>query len=170
MRSTRDLVTTHHAAGEVRAVVVRPDRRVPARTVASSRALAGRGLADDRHARRAPGSSRQVTLVQAEHLPVIAALAGLDTVTPVDLRRNLVVAGVNLSAVRGRQLRIGDAVLEVTGPCHPCSRMEEALGPGGFQAMRGHGGMTARVVADGEIAVGAAVHVVPPNESPDESS
>ncbi len=169
MTSTRALVDTVVAAGTVTAIVVRPGRRDPAHTLDHTRALVGRGLADDRHAARSrPRSPRQVTLLQAEHLPVIAALAGADHVDPVDLRRNLVVAGLNLLSAKERRLQVGDAVLEVTGPCHPCSRMEEALGPGGFQAMRGHGGMNARVVVAGDIAVGDRVAVLARDDEPDE--
>lgn len=167
MVSTRELVDTVVGHGRVDAIVVRPGRRVPATHVTHTRAVVDRGLAADRHSARArPRSIRQVTLLQAEHLPVIAALAGLDEVDPRDLRRNLVVRGLNLLAAKGRRLQVGDAVLEVTGPCHPCSRMEEALGPGGFQAMRGHGGMNARVVVDGDITVGDTV-VVLDHDEPD---
>jgi MOSC domain-containing protein YiiM len=100
---------------------------------------------------------RAVTLIQAEHLPVIAALAGLDMVDPADLRRNIVVSGLNLMGFRKARLRIGDAVVEVSGPCPPCSRMEEALGHGGYTAMRGHGGVYAEVVTQGQISVGDSV-------------
>lgn len=100
-----------------------------------------------------PGK-RQVTLIQAEHLPVIAALAGLETVTPEHLRRNVVVSGLALLALKDRRFRIGDVLLEGTGECHPCSRMEEAFGPGGYNAVRGHGGITARVLEGGLIEVG----------------
>lgn len=100
-----------------------------------------------------PGK-RQVTLIQAEHLSVIAALAGLEVVTPEQLRRNLVVSGLPLLALKDRRFKIGDVLLEGTGECHPCSRMEEAFGPGGYNAVRGHGGITARVLEGGLIEVG----------------
>jgi MOSC domain-containing protein YiiM len=100
-----------------------------------------------------PGK-RQVTLIQAEHLSVIAALAGLEGVTPEQLRRNIVVSGLPLLALKDRRFKIGDVLLEGTGECHPCSRMEEAFGPGGYNAVRGHGGITARVLEGGLIEVG----------------
>jgi MOSC domain-containing protein YiiM len=81
--------------------------------------------------------------------------------TPPELtRRNIVVSGINLLALKDRRFQIGGAVLEATGPCEPCSRMEENLGPGGYNAMRGHGGITARVVEEGTIRVGDEVRFV----------
>lgn len=98
-----------------------------------------------------------MTLIQWEHLPVIAALSGHDQVDPALLRRNIAVAGINLLALRKRLFRIGTAVLEGSGLCAPCSRMEAALGPGGYSAMRGHGGITAAVIEPGRIGLGDQV-------------
>lgn len=106
---------------------------------------------------RARAGKRAVTLLQAEHLPVIAALAGRDSVDPGDLRRNIVVSGLNLLAWRGKELRLGDAVLELTVPAHPCSKMERVLGEGGYTAMRGHGGICGSVIKPGRVSVGDAV-------------
>ncbi|MEO5670143.1 MAG: MOSC domain-containing protein, partial [Ramlibacter sp.] len=156
-----DLNTPPHVIGRVEAIIVRGNRREPARSIAVTEALAGIGLADDRLGLRGEAelSTRQVTLVQAEHLPVIAQLAGVATVDAVRLRRNIVVSGINLLALRNVKVRVGDALLEIVGPCAPCSRMEEEVGPGAYAAMRGHGGMTARVVESGAIRVGDAVRV-----------
>ncbi len=113
------------------------------------------GIIGDRYAGRS--GKRHVTLLQYEHLAVIAALCGRTAVDPALLRRNVVVAGINLLALRGRRLQIGAVLLEATGPCHPCSRMERTLGAGGYNAMRGHGGITARVLQGGHIRIGDAV-------------
>lgn len=159
MKTIRDLNRPPHVTGQVVAIVVRGDPRAAARHVPATQAVAGIGLADDRLGLRGSAelSTRQVTLIQAEHLEVIARLAGVATVDPLALRRNLVVSGINLIALRSAQVQVGEAVLEIVGPCAPCSRMEEAIGPGGYAAMRGHGGMTARIVGSGAIRIGDAV-------------
>lgn len=140
---------------------LRPARREPMVAVAEAVLAPGCGLAGDRW-RGQPGGARQVTLVAAEHLAAIAGFLGLEAVAPERLRRNLVVQGMNLSALKGWRFRIGRAVLEYSGECHPCSRMEEAFGPGGYTAVRHHGGITARVLEEGVIRLGDQVERLPP--------
>ena len=149
------LMTCFPRAGTVRWIGLRPARDVPMRAVEQADAVAGRGLVGDRYG--SGSGKRGITLIQAEHLPVIAALAGLDAVAPPTLRRNLVVSGLPLIALKGRRFRIGEVLCEGTGPADPCSRMEAALGPGGYNAMRGHGGLCARILEGGTLRLGDAV-------------
>lgn len=142
-------------AGRVDWIGLRPARDVAMRETDSVQAEGGRGLAGDRYA--GGSGKRGITLLQAEHLPAIAALSGRDAVAPSTLRRNLVVSGIPLIALKDRRFRIGEVVLQGTGPCDPCSRMEAALGTGGYNAMRGHGGICARIVQGGTIHLGDAV-------------
>jgi MOSC domain-containing protein YiiM len=152
------LMATLPRAGRVEWIGVRPKRDTPMQPVDGVEATAGAGLAGDRYT--GGSGKRGVTLIQAEHLPVIAALSGHDAVEAALLRRNVVVSGIPLIALKGRRFRIGDVVLEGTDSCDPCSRMEEALGPGGFNAMRGMGGLCARIVAGGRFAIGDAVQAI----------
>lgn len=124
--------------------------------------ISSRGLEGDHGA----SEKRAVTLVQAEHLAAIGALLGRGPVSPSDLRRNLVVAGINLAALKGRAVQLGSAVLELTTICAPCSRMEEAFGHGGYSAVRGHGGFCARVLRPGVLSVGSQVLPLP-DEKPE---
>ena len=151
METLATLTARHAQDGRIDWIGLRPERRAPIVSVTEAEVTVA-GLTGD----RARKGKRAVTLIQAEHLPVIAALTGRDVV-PESLRRNLVVSGINLNAFRGKRLAIGSVVLEITGPCAPCSRMEEALGPGGYNAMRGHGGWCAAVVEVGTIAPGFPV-------------
>ena len=177
----RQLMQQIAGPGRLKAIGLRPGRGLPMQAMTEVEALAGQGLAGDRAARARPGSlaagggKRQVTLIQAEHLPVIQALASGrepdDELDALLLRRNLVVAGLNLLATRSlfkdqpMRLRLGapgadpasQVLLEITGPCEPCSRMEALLGPGGYNAMRGHGGVTARVLQGGWLRLGDRV-------------
>ncbi|MCY7352311.1 MAG: MOSC domain-containing protein [Cytophagaceae bacterium] len=147
----------HHAqAGTVEWIGLRPARRETMQVVEEVYARFGTGLDGDRY-KGQPGSIRQVTLIQAEHLAAIASFLGQDSVDPAALRRNIVVRGINLHALKNHPFRVGEAVLELTGDCHPCSRMEETLGPGGYNAIRSHGGITARVLQEGAIRIGDAV-------------
>lgn len=121
--------------------------------VAAALALDPASGVEGDHYRSATTGQRQVTLIADTDLEAIGRCLGL-AVTPEHLRRNIVVAGVNLHALKGWRFRVGGAVLEATGACHPCSRMEQTLGTGGYNAVRGHGGITARVVAAGAARLG----------------
>ncbi|MFW5641699.1 MAG: MOSC domain-containing protein [Roseicyclus sp.] len=152
MEPLAELMARHAQDGRLDWIGLRPARLAPPEAV--DRAWIDEGGLRGDHGR--PGK-RAVTLIQAEHMAVIASLAGLPHVAPGTLRRNLVVSRINLAAFRGRALRVGGAILQVTGPCAPCSRMETALGPGGYSAMRGHGGWCAEVLAPGAIRLGDPV-------------
>jgi MOSC domain-containing protein YiiM len=164
MKTVHAYLDTLPQIGRVAWIGLSPGGRQPIMPVDKALARVGTGLDDDYHARGGQ-SHRQVTLIQFEHLGVIASLVGRESVTPDLLRRNIAVRGINLLALRDRRFRIGESILEGTGPCDPCSRMEENLGPGGLNAMRGHGGITARVIVEGAIGAGDTVALLPPGES-----
>ncbi len=134
----------------------RPARHAAMIAPASMTLIAGHNIEGDRY-RTSRDGARQVTLIAAEDIAAIAAFLGRETIAPDLLRRNIVTRGVNLTALKSARFRIGTALLEGSGDCAPCSRMEEALGPGGYNAMRGHGGITARIIEGGEVRVGDGI-------------
>ncbi|MBL8523477.1 MAG: MOSC domain-containing protein [Betaproteobacteria bacterium] len=162
----RELMSTFPFEGRVVWIGVRPATREPMRVMERVEAIAGRGLAGDRTAMKSrPGNARQVTLIQAEHLDAVARLLRRGVVDPSLARRNIVIGGVNLLSLKGHRFQLGGALLEMTGECHPCSLMELQMGEGGYNAMRGHGGINARVIEGGPIAVGDILTAVPDMEA-----
>ena len=155
------LLATLPQTGSLEWIGQRPVRREPLVSVPEAELLTDSHLLGD-HARPKAGGKRQLTLIQHEHLGAVAGFLGLNApLDPGRLRRNLVVSGINLLALKNRQIRIGDdVILDITGECHPCSRMEEELGAGGYNAMRGHGGLTAHIAQGGRIRVGDVVRIV----------
>lgn len=142
-------------SGRLAWIGIRPERRAEMSELESVELDPEQGIVGDRYSR--VGGTRQVTLVQAEHLAAIASHLGLAQIPPTGLRRNLVTEGINLLALKEKWFRIGSALLETTGECHPCSRMEENLGVGGYNAVRGLGGITARVIDGGRIRINDSV-------------
>lgn len=128
-------------------------RRAPLLAVERVNAVLESGLEGDRHAK--PKSRRQVLLVEQEVLDQFGLAPGA-------IREQVTVRGLDLGTlVLGARIRVGGAVLEAAGPCHPCERMEE-IQPGLKQALVGRRGRFVRVVAAGAIAVGDALEVEPP--------
>ena len=115
--------------------------------------VAAVGIEGDRYASKHDGP-RQVTLIAEEDVAAIGSFVGRSEIPPEVFRRNLLTRGINLAILRDRTFRIGEAVLCGSGECAPCSQMEKALGVGGFNAMRGRGGITARILQSGSIKIG----------------
>lgn len=145
------LLNTLPQRGCVKWIGLRPERRAAMELVDYVQATVDHGLIGDRYSGR--NGKRHITLIQEEHLPVIASVLGLKECSPEKLRRNIVINGINLLALKDKTFSIGEAILEYTGLCHPCSFMEKTLGPGGYNAVRGHGGITARVIKNGPIKI-----------------
>jgi MOSC domain-containing protein YiiM len=156
--SLQDLFNTLPQIGQIKWIGIRPERKAPMVKLDVIEAIAGKGLMGDRYASR--NGKRQVTLIQGEHLIAIASLLGRGNIEPELLRRNLVATGINLLALKDKQFQVGSALLEYTGVCHPCSAMEATFGAGGYNAVRGHGGITARILESGEIKIGDNVRVL----------
>jgi len=165
--------------GELIWIGLRPAHKADMIAVESVLAIAELGLEGDHRMEKTPGSGRQVTLISEEYIgqirhflslssPLSSPLAssinspGERVVLPQQLRRNLVIKGVNLTALRYQRFSIGDAIFEAGALCHPCTRMEKALGKGAIAAMMGHGGLCLKVVKSGKIALGDAVVLLKP--------
>jgi MOSC domain-containing protein YiiM len=114
------------------------------------------GLASSKPSRR-----RQVSLIEAECVTAAMGEAGA-VLDWSDCRRNLLVQGLRIPREEGIRVQVGASlVLEITGECDPCERMD-ALHEGLRAAMTPdwRGGFLGRVVADGEIAVGDAIRIL----------
>jgi len=143
----------------------------PLRSVARVRAVPGVGLEGDRYASergtfsgRPSASSRDVSLIDVATVDDVARATGHD-LCPGDLRRNLVVAGLELESLIGAVLRIGAVRLDGTGPCPPCGHLERVLGLDVRPSMRHRGGLRARIVAGGRLTAGSPIEIERPGRS-----
>ncbi len=161
-RFARDL-----SPGVLEWIGVRPERRGNLLEMQRVVAIAGAGLEGDHRTEKANGSARQVTIISREFIAQIMHYSTKQHIHPGLLRRNLVISGINLNALRHQRFEIGDALFEAGALCHPCSRMETALGKGGVAAMIGHGGLCCKILRSGSIALGNTVEVRPEGENLD---
>lgn len=159
MSNMKKLLRSIPQVGKVDFISVRPERKTLPNILEKVNISVEYGLEGDHFSGRS--RKRQVTLIQAEHLNVVASILGKDKIDPLLTRRNIVVSGVNLLSFKNMQFQVGDdVILEMTGACHPCSQMETNFGEGGYNAMRGHGGITAKVIQGGEIKIGDKIKLV----------
>ena len=152
----------HLGTATIEWIGVRPRRREPLMAVTEAEAVADLGLRGDHRMTKTPGSGRQVTFISREFVTQIEQHLGTNDLDPAVLRRNIVVSGINLNALRRQQFWFGEALFEATQLCHPCARMEAELGPGGVVAMMGYGGLCAKVLQTGQIAIGDSLRLAAP--------
>lgn len=142
--------------GLLRAIHLRPGARIPVVRVDRADAVADQGLAGD----HAVGGRRQVTLLAVEAWRDACAQLGRE-LDPALRRANLLVEGVDLSAVIGGTITIGAVVVEVLGETRPCELMDDGGRIGLMKALRParRGGVFGRIRSGGELRVGMTVHV-----------
>lgn len=144
----------------------------PTQDLDEVRLVAGKGLVGDRYFGRAAHRDAAVTLIAVEALEAVAAALGLaQPLDPLPARRNVVVRGVDLNALRGETFVIrplpaeapdgaaeGVAATLLGGrPASPCGWMDRVYLPGVHAALRGRGGLRCSVVTDGVLRRGPAV-------------
>lgn len=147
--------------GKLEWIGLRSIRRGDVHVVEEATALLDLGLEGDHRVNKSAGSGRQVTLISREYITQIAHQLHKRHIDPALLRRNLVISGMNMNLLRYQHIQIGEVILELGALCHPCSRMDEALGQGGQAAMYGYGGLCAKVISGGRLALGDEVIRLP---------
>ena len=128
--------------------------RDPMKEVNGANFLTGQGMEGDRHLRSdGRRSNRQVLIMDSETLSHFDLLPG-------QVRENVTVAGLDFSSISaGDKVSLGgDVILEITGDCEPCARMDE-LRPGLKDEIDGKRGLLAFVEKGGVVSVGAEVGV-----------
>lgn len=119
--------------------------------VDSVECVAGRGLRGDRYFDHKVDYKGQVTLFSLETHERLCARLGLEAKSVDMYRRNIVVSGVDLNALIGQEFEIQGVRFLGTEEARPCYWMNRALGEGAEEALRGAGGLRARILSDGVL-------------------
>ncbi|MGC1481554.1 MAG: MOSC domain-containing protein [Chthoniobacterales bacterium] len=131
-----------------------PPSEHAAEEVESVECVAGRGLIGDRFFDYQPDYKGQVTFFAAEVFEALCEKFGVEGASPGVLRRNVITRGVDLNEWIGMKFEVQGVGFEGTEEARPCLWMNGAFAPGAREAMRGRGGVRARVLTDGELRVG----------------
>ena len=129
------------------------------------RAIEGCGIEGDRYCEGTGfwtrfGDVCEVTLIEGEDLDYIEDELGI-RVKNGEHRRNIITRGIRLGELRRKRFRIGEAILEYDRPRPPCRHVQDLSEAGMTRALKGRGGICARVVKAGQIRTGNTIEVEP---------
>lgn len=134
-------------------------------------ARAGVGLDGDRYAAGSghwspdPRTDRELTLIEAEVLEDLATSDGI-RLAPGETRRNVTTRGIRLNGLVGRRFRVGGVDCEGTRLCEPCQYLTDQLGKPILRPLVHRAGLRARILTDGEIAIGDEILALDGDEPP----
>lgn len=123
--------------------------KFPIHQVDAIECVAGRGLRGDRYFDHKADYKGQVTLFSQEIFDALRRALNVPDASPAALRRNLLVSGVDLNELIGQPFELQGVRLEGTEECRPCYWMDEAIGPGANDWLKGRGGLRCRILSDG---------------------
>jgi MOSC domain-containing protein YiiM len=118
---------------------------------AEVRVLAGRGIEGDRFFEFKPNYKGQVTFFAEEIFEDLCAKLNIWDKPPSVLRRNIITRGADLNALVHQDFEIQGVRFQGTAECTPCYWMDHAFGEGAEAALKGNGGLRARVLSDGVL-------------------
>jgi MOSC domain-containing protein YiiM len=130
-----------------------PPGEHPMVEVPSVRCFAGRGLEDDRFLDFKPGYKGQITFFAIEVYRRLHIELKGDYRSPAVFRRNVITEGLDLNALIGTEFELSGVRFLGTAECSPCHWMDRAFGPGAEKALRGNGGLRAKILTDGVLRV-----------------
>jgi MOSC domain-containing protein YiiM len=141
--------------GVVEGIYVAREGSATMERVEEARTIEGCGIEGDRYCEGTGfwtpyGDVCEVTLIESEDLDYIQLELGI-TVENGEHRRNIVTSGIRLGDLRRKRFRIGETMLEYDRPRPPCRHVQELSEPGMTRALKGRGGICARVVEAGTI-------------------
>lgn len=116
--------------------------------------VAGSGIKGDRFFDYKPDYKGQITLFDWAVYERVRDEIVQGELDPRAFRRNVIVEGIDLNELIDKRFTLGD--LELTGSCEcaPCYWMDQACAPGTHEFLKGRGGLRARIVTGGELALG----------------
>ena len=128
-----------------------PAGDAPVLEVAEVKCVAGRGLEGDRFMTAEPNHEGQVTFFAEETWERMCENFEVTDKGPETVRRNVITRGVDLNALIGREFEVQGVRFEGTEESAPCYWMEQAFCEGAQRALKGHGGIRARILTDGVL-------------------
>jgi MOSC domain-containing protein YiiM len=118
--------------------------------------VAGHGLRGDRYFDFHENYKGQVTFFSIEVFEKLCAHFGIKDKPSGVLRRNVIVSGVDLLSLIGREFEIQGVRFRGTQHCAPCDRMNIAFAPGAEKFLENNAGLRAQILCDGPIMIGDA--------------
>ncbi|TYP88075.1 MOSC domain-containing protein [Blastococcus xanthinilyticus] len=122
---------------------------------------AGVGIVGDRYAGRPAHRDAQVTVLAVESLEALAEELAAGPLDPLLPRRNVVLRGAEVEALRGTEFELdcGAGAVRLRGgrPANPCAWMDTVLAPGAHRGLRGRAGVRCATLSDGVLRLGPAV-------------
>lgn len=151
--------------GILEAIYISAKKGEPVKSVAQVHAVPGRGLEGDRYFLD-PGASakdhkadRQITLIEVEAVEALCQEQGI-TISPANIRRNLVLRGVQLNQLVDKKFKIGEVTLRGIRLCEPCQYLANRTLPEVLPGLLHRGGLRAEILSEGEIRVGDGVDFI----------